>query len=83
MSFHVYILFSVSTNKYYVGSCGNINIRLEQHNTGRNKSTKLGAPWELKKLETYNTRSEAVQREAFIKRMKSRTFIEQVINGER
>jgi len=40
-------------------------------------------PWELKKCEDYATRSEATQREAFIKKMKSRKFIEQVINNER
>ncbi len=83
MPLYLYILFSPSANQYYVGSCEDISVRLEQHNTGRNKSTKIGAPWELKKLETYNTRSEAMKREAFIKRMKSRKFIEQVIGNER
>jgi putative endonuclease len=83
MPFHVYILFSNTTNKYYVGSCENMTIRFAQHNSGRNKSTKAGVPWELKKREDYTTRSEASQREAFIKKMKSRKFIEQVINNER
>ncbi|MBL7683226.1 MAG: GIY-YIG nuclease family protein [Flavipsychrobacter sp.] len=83
MPFHVYILFSNAANKYYVGSCEDMTTRLAQHNNGRNKSTKAGCPWELRKIESYNTRSEAMQREAFIKKMKSRKFIELVINNER
>jgi putative endonuclease len=56
---------------------------MKQHNAGRNTSTKSGIPWMLKKVEVFNTRSDAYQRELFIKRMKSRFFIERVINGER
>ena len=81
--FHVYILYSPSKDKYYVGSCEDISIRLDQHNSGRNKSTSYGVPWELKKAEVYDTRTEAVQRETFIKRMKSKKFIEMVIANER
>jgi len=83
MSFYVYILYSLSKDKYYIGSCENVDIRLIRHNSGRNHSTKSGIPWELKKIEVYNLRREAYQREVFIKRMKSRKFIEQVIAGER
>ncbi len=61
----------------------NIINRLQQHNSGKNTSTRYGIPWEIKKYETYSTRAEAVHRESFIKRMKSRSFIEKVINGER
>ena len=83
MLFYVYILYSPSKNKYYVGSCEDIDLRLLRHNSGRNVSTKSGIPWHHKKTEIYNTRSEAYQREIFIKRMKSRKFIELVIAGER
>ena len=83
MSFYVYILYSPSKDKYYVGSCEDMDVRIVQHNSGRNKSTRHGLPWEIKKIETYTSRSEAVQRELFIKKMKSRKFIEQVISGER
>jgi len=81
--FYTYILFSVSTNKYYVGSCADITVRLAQHNSSQIISTKGGAPWILKKVETFSTRSEAMQREYFIKRMKSRKFVELVIEGLR
>jgi putative endonuclease len=83
MSFFVYIFYSPSKGKYYVGCCEDITVRLSQHNSGRNKSTQSGMPWEIKKTESYDTRSEALKREAFIKKMKSRKFTEQVIAGER
>jgi putative endonuclease len=83
VAFYAYILRSLSNGTYYVGSCENIKQRLEQHNSGRNSSTKNGFPWELKKVETFDTRKEAYQREQYIKRMKSTLFIEKVINGER
>ena len=83
MPFCVYILYSPTKNKYYVGSCENIEIRLGQHNSGRNLSTKFGVPWELVKTETFEARSAAVKREAFIKKMKSKAFIKKIIDGER
>jgi putative endonuclease len=83
VAFYVYILCSLSNGSYYVGSCDNVNKRLEQHNAGRNLSTKRGIPWELKKVESFEKRKDAYQREQYIKRMKSRSFIEKVIKGER
>ena len=83
MLFYTYILHSSAKDKYYVGSCENIEIRLALHNAGRNKSTKFGIPWIVKKIETFSTRAEATQRETHIKKMKSRKFIELVILGER
>jgi putative endonuclease len=83
LSFYVYILYSVTTERYYVGSCKDVELRLQRHNSGRNLSTKYGIPWILLKIETFNTRSEAFQREFFIKKMKSKVFIEKVISGER
>ena len=83
MNFFVYILYSPSKDVYYIGSCENVTVRLEQHNSRRNKSTKHGAPWQLKKQERYDTRAEAVKREYSIKRMKSRKFVELVIEGLR
>jgi len=83
MSFYVYILYSPTTNRYYIGSCEKVEIRLQQHNSGRNLSTKHGIPWHLKKTEIFKTRREAFKRESFIKKMKSKLFIEKVIAGER
>jgi putative endonuclease len=73
---YTYILFSVKLNKYYVGACTDIDRRLQEHNTGHSKFTSTGIPWILKYSETFETLQEAKKRELYIKKMKSRKYIE-------
>ncbi|MFN3752571.1 GIY-YIG nuclease family protein [Flavobacterium sp.] len=75
-----YIIFSKSLNKYYVGSCQNIDERLDDHLNSRSKYTKSAKDWEFKYSEVFSSRSEAYQREMRIKKMKSRIYIENLIN---
>ncbi|KIQ19483.1 excinuclease ABC subunit C [Flavobacterium sp. MEB061] len=77
--FYTYILYSNTINKYYVGSCQDIEQRLQDHLNSRSKYTKVAKDWELKYFETFLTRSEACQRELQIKKMKSRKYIENLI----
>jgi putative endonuclease len=79
MPFYVYVLRSVSSGRSYVGQTGNIGKRLAEHNGNRVSSTKNLGPWELVRQEEYATRSEAVQRERQIKNMKSRRWIEELL----
>ena len=80
MPYYVYILHSTKTNKYYTGSCEDIEIRLAQHNSGRSKSTRAGAPWIMLYYEQYETRIAAVNSENEIKSKKSRKYIEWLIS---
>jgi putative endonuclease len=73
---YTYILFSVKLNKYYIGACTDINRRLHEHNTGHSKFTSTGSPWVLKYSEIFETLQEAKKRELYIKKMKSRKYIE-------
>jgi len=50
MPYHAYILYSSKIDRFYIGSCENMTVRIQQHNASRNKSTKTGVPWEIKKL---------------------------------
>jgi len=81
MHYSVYIIYSESLDKYYIGSCQDFGNRLLLHNSGRNKSTKGGISWVLKYEEKYATNQEARKREAAIKKMKSRKYIEQLISS--
>lgn len=63
----VYILFSVSLNKYYVGSTQHFDIRLDEHNRGKSKFTSKGIPWKLVKKFELNSRPEAILLETKIK----------------
>lgn len=81
MQYFVYIIYSETLNKYYTGSCEDFSIRIAQHNAGRNKSTKPGIPWIVKYTEIFNSLKEARAREAQIKKMKSRKYIESLISS--
>ena len=80
--FVVYILFSETAGRFYVGHTGDIVDRLTRHNDGRSASTKSGRPWRLVFTEAYESRAEAMKREKQIKGWKSATAIHRLI-GER
>jgi putative endonuclease len=80
MAFYTYILFSEKTNRYYIGSTEDIDKRVEKHNAGATPSTKPGRPWKVVYREEFYSKSEAIKREIYLKRMKSRVFIELLIN---
>jgi len=79
--FFIYIIYSTTSDKYYIGSCTNLEIRILQHNAGRNISTKHGIPWIIKYSEVFSTRVEAMKRETEIKKKKSRKYIEWLISS--
>ena len=80
---YTYVLYSEKLNKYYIGSCVNMDIRLRQHNLGQSKFTSLGIPWVIVYIEEYAILSEARKRELEIKKMKSRKYIEDLIGKGR
>ena len=80
--FKIYIIYSASLDRYYVGSTGNIEDRMFRHNNSGSKSTKSASDWVLVYSEDFETRSEAVQRELEIKGKKSRKYIERLVKRE-
>ena len=78
--YSIYILFSLKTNKYYVGSTDDLQGRLKHHNAGSTPSTKSGAPnWEIRYTETVPDRTAALKLE--IKKKKSRNYLEWLIQN--
>ena len=81
MSRFVYILKSVSKpDKIYIGSSGNLDNRLADHNRGNTKSTKYFIPWRIVYFEEYATKKEANIREIQLKKWKNRNRIENLIS---
>ena len=79
--FYMYILHSNIRDKYYVGSCDDLEKRLTDHNAGRSKYTRTGKPWQLMYHETYSSRSDARRREMQVKKRKSRKYLEYLIKS--
>lgn len=65
--FKMYVLYSKTKERFYIGQTKDLEDRITRHNGGRVKSTKFGAPWIIIHAEEYKTRKEAVQREQFLK----------------
>jgi putative endonuclease len=78
---YCYILFSKKLNKYYVGACTDMDRRFYEHNIGHSKFTSLGVPWELVYKEEFTLLAEAKQRESFVKKQKSRIYIQKLIDS--
>ncbi|GIZ07929.1 hypothetical protein FUMI01_06560 [Flavobacterium sp. UMI-01] len=78
--FYTYIIYSESLDKYYIGSCEDVNKRINDHLNSRSGFTKAAKDWVLKYTESFETRSGAVKRELEIKKKKSRTYIEYLLS---
>ena len=76
----VYILYSSSIDKYYVGFTNDLERRLFEHNRKKGKYTDGGIPWLLVHQECFALKSEAMNREKQIKRHKSRQYILSIIS---
>lgn len=77
---YVYILRSLKNNSYYVGHAADVEKRLNQHNEGLVKATKYKCPFEVIHTEAYKSGTETRKREAFLKRKKSRKYIDWLIS---
>lgn len=80
MPHFVYFLYTQSRDRYYIGSCADLEIRLSRHNAGANPSTKIGRPWKIVYHESCADKTEALKREIYLKSMKSRIYMEQLMH---
>jgi putative endonuclease len=74
----VYILYSISLDKYYIGEALDFQERIKQHNSGFYDSayTKQASDWSLfYSIECLN-RLQARKIETHIKKMKSKAYIQ-------
>lgn len=65
--YFVYILYSSKFERFYVGMTLNVEKRLNQHSSGKTKSTKAFAPWSLFYIEKFQSSQEARTREKYLK----------------
>ncbi|NVO21565.1 MAG: GIY-YIG nuclease family protein [Bacteroidetes bacterium] len=78
----VYILFSLSLNKYYIGSTSDsLERRIHKHLTNHHGYTAKAKDWAIVYSEEALDNSAALKRESQIKKWKSRKMIEVLINS--
>ena len=75
MKHYVYVIRSVSSGRFYTGQTNNLENRFFAHNNGLSPYTKGKGPWILVYSEEFDSRSEAMIREKFLKTGKGREFL--------
>ena len=79
MQYFVYILESEIDGRLYKGQTSDLDKRLQEHNSGKTKSTKGYIPWKLVHFEKFGTIEEAVLREKFLKTGSGREFLKKLL----
>lgn len=79
---YCYIIYSPTLDSFYTGQAVDPHIRLIEHNEGKYKQsyTKLTSDWKHYLLIECSSKNQAIKVESFIKRMKSKKFIESMKN---
>ena len=79
MEFVVYVLFSSKFNKHYVGYTSDLINRFNSHNYFSNKGfTSKYRPWKVIFVEFFNSKTEAIKYEKFLKTGHGRDFIKKI-----
>ena len=76
----VYILYSASKSKYYIGFTGDVmSERLRKHNSNHKGFTGSNPDWQIVHTENYDGKLDAIRREKTIKAWKSKVMIQKLI----
>ena len=79
---YIYILFSATLNRYYIGHTTTTpQERLQKHLTNHDGFTAKAKDWVIVHQETFDSKNLALRRELAIKAKKSRTYIEKLIDS--
>jgi putative endonuclease len=73
--YYTYVIKSSIRNYIYVGISNNVERRIEEHNSGKNKTTKPYKPFMLLHTEEFSNRIEARAREKWFKSGEGKEFI--------
>jgi putative endonuclease len=80
--FKVYVLYSVTFDKIYIGYTSDIYNRILSHNELATKGYTLKyRPWKILLTEDFTTKAEAMKREKQLKSAKGREYIWSIIRN--
>lgn len=74
LMYTVYILRSLKTSLFYVGTTENMKLRLQQHNSGQVTSTSSGVPYELVWSANFTDKTRAYNFELYLKSSSGHAF---------
>ena len=82
MPFIVYIIYSPTKDKFYIGFTSDLEERIIRHNQKSKGFTGNTNDWKIVYTENFTTKPEAVLREKQIKSWKSRIKIQELISNK-
>ena len=78
-SYSVYVLRSLKDGKLYIGMTTDVQRRLQEHNHGKNPSTRHRRPFLLVHTEVYPSREQAAKREHFLKSGPGHKYLKSIL----
>ncbi len=78
--FFVYAIKSLVKTYIYVGLTNSIERRINEHNSGKNRSTKSYKPFKIIYSEKFETRKEARKREIYLKSGIGKEYLKSISN---
>jgi putative endonuclease len=81
LPFCVYVILSELDHQFYVGFTSDIVKRIDEHNKGRNPSTKNRRPFKLIFLEYYLFKDDAQNREVYFKSSKGKRMLKLMLSN--
>ena len=79
--FYMYILKSDKDKDLYIGFTNDIEKRIEDHNSGKNISTRSRRPFKLLYYEAHISKEDALRRERYFKTAKGKTTLHQILRN--
>jgi putative endonuclease len=79
--YYVYVLLSEKDNNFYIyiGFTENVGQRFDEHNAGKNASTRSRRPFKLIYYEGHTSKSDALRREKYFKTTKGKVTLKQIL----
>ncbi|RJQ31628.1 GIY-YIG nuclease family protein [Candidatus Parcubacteria bacterium] len=77
--YYVYAIKSLNRNYLYVGLTNNPERRINQHNEGRERTTRTYAPFRTLIVENFSTRVDARNREKYLKSGIGKEYLKSLI----
>ena len=77
--YFVYVLKSLTRKYLYVGLTKDLERRVQEHNSGKEKTTQPYRPFVLVYRESYSSRKEARQREKYLKSGSGKEWLKKIL----
>ena len=77
--YFAYVLKSLSHDYFYKGHCRDLQLRLQQHNSGMTVSLRPYLPCSIVYYEQFETEQEAIFREKYFKTSAGRRFLKKAM----